>query len=256
MVTFESYNWNLLTVFYLQQVNVLPVLDETMVRPGVTVAELENYFKDIDGREFEADKGLCVAELVAGFYKFYSGYNWDNWISIRVGRSLAPGSEGLLLPDEKPKIPIRIEEPFEGTNTARAVKKFDLIKNVIDEVALIASKRRNLYIFIDEVKQGPKLQPKVTQKRKQKEEPPTLVPGGNPEPNVVRSLDRWVVFNLSDLPVSTIFFSRLFYTLDGQYYKLCTSYYTIKSSSRYNLIANDIPDSNPETRSATEHFNV
>ena len=139
--------------------------------------------------------------------------NWYNWISIRVGQSLAPGSEGLLLPDEKPKIPIRIEEPFEGTNTARAVKKFDLIKNVIDEVALIASNQQNLHMFIDEVKQGPKFQPKVTQKRKQKEEPPTLVPGGNPEPNVVRSLDRWVVFNLSDLPVSTNFFFHDSYTL-------------------------------------------
>ena len=252
MVTFESYNWNLLTIFYLQQVNVLPVLDERVVRPGVTLVELEKYFHDINGREYEGDKNVCVAELVAGFYKFYSNYNWDNWISIRSGRSLAPVS----FLDQKNKILIRIEEPFEGTNTARAVKKFDLIKNVIDEVALIASNQQNLHMFIDEVKQGPKFQPKVTQKRKQKEEPPTLVPGGNPEPNVVRSLDRWVVFNLSDLPVSTNFFSRLLHTLDGQYYKLCTSYYTIKSSSRYNLIANDIPDSNPETRLATEHFNV
>ena len=209
MVTFESYNWNLLTIFYLQQVNVLPVLDETMVRPGVTLGELANYLQDINGREYEGDKDLCVAELVAGFYKFYSGYNWDNWISIRVGRSLAPGSEELLLPSQKPKIPIRIEEPFEGTNTARAVQfesKFQLIKDVIDEVALISSNQENLYTLIDEVQQDTKRQPKVAQKRMHEEERGTQVPVGNPEPNIVRSLDSWAVFNRSFLPVSTKFF--------------------------------------------------
>ena len=181
-----------MTIFYLQQVNVLPVLDERVVRPGVTLVELEKYFQDINGREYEGEKTVCIAELVAGFYKFYSNYNWDNWISIRSGRSLAPVS----FLDQKNKILIRIEEPFEGTNTARSVHttKFDLIKNVIDEVALIASNQRNLHMFIDEVKQGLEVQPKVPQiikkkakrTRKQKEER-------------VRSLDRWVESRIQGL---------------------------------------------------------
>ena len=71
---------------------------------------------------------------------------------------------------------------------------------------------------LKKVKQGPELQPgvkqeskgKATRTRKQKEEG-------------VRKLDRWAVLSLSDLPVSTNFFSRLLRTLDGKYHKLCTS---------------------------------
>ena len=255
----KSYNWNLLTIFYLQQVKVLPVLDKKVIKPGVQLGELSKYLGSVEDKrkdsKFEGDKDLSVEELVAGFYKFYSDYDWNNWISVRTGLSLTPGSDGLLLPNQAPKKKIRIEEPFGGTNTARSVvpSKFQLIKDVIDEIALITANQQSMDVFIAKVKEGPKLEPKVPHRvasRKSKRENRNeefLFPKINSksEPNS-KSLDSWAVFNLSDLPVSLSIFSCLSHISDGQHYQLCTSYHAIKLFSRYHLITNYIPNYKPE----------
>ena len=38
--TLHSYNWNLLVIFYLQRQNVLPVLDDSVIRPHVAVTDM------------------------------------------------------------------------------------------------------------------------------------------------------------------------------------------------------------------------
>ena len=50
--TLHSYNWNLLLIFYLQQINVVPVLDPSIIQPDVSLSQLADYYEEIRNNEY------------------------------------------------------------------------------------------------------------------------------------------------------------------------------------------------------------
>ena len=119
----HSYNWNLLVIFFLQQQNVLPILDEKVIKPYISLTDMAQYFEGLKTTQLKRNSDLSVGQLLVGFYDFYHNYNWDDVVSVRRGLSFTCSSSELILPNDESLLRkcIRIEEPFEGTNTARAV---------------------------------------------------------------------------------------------------------------------------------------
>ena len=48
----HSYNWNLLLIFYLQQINVVPILDPNQIQPGASLSQLASYYEEIKNNEY------------------------------------------------------------------------------------------------------------------------------------------------------------------------------------------------------------
>merc|ERR1739838_1107973 len=99
--TLHSYNWNLLLIFYLQQINVVPVLDPKIIQPDASLSQLANYYDEIRNYKYSINKDLSVGDLLLGFYDFYVDFDWDKVVSIRRGKSLDIDSDELILPMNK-----------------------------------------------------------------------------------------------------------------------------------------------------------
>jgi len=70
--------------------------------------------------------------LLVGFYKYFDQFDYEQVISTRLGRATSVEAEDLLQPGNSSftEKSIRIEEPFDGTNTARACWKTDSFAKV------------------------------------------------------------------------------------------------------------------------------
>ena len=64
---------------------------------------------------------------MVGFFEYYDSFNFDKVISTRLGTAVTVSDSKLLRPGNKEFVEksIRIEEPFDGSNTARACWKVD-----------------------------------------------------------------------------------------------------------------------------------
>lgn len=69
---------------------------------------------------------------MAGFFDYYNRFDYDNVISIRLGTSVPVNDPVLIMSNSQGFLEkgIRIEEPFEGSNTARAVWKPESVAKV------------------------------------------------------------------------------------------------------------------------------
>ena len=73
-----------------------------------------------------------LSDLLAGFFDYYNRFDYDDVISIRLGTAVPVNDPLLILSNSQGFLEkgIRIEEPFEGSNTARAVWKTESVAKV------------------------------------------------------------------------------------------------------------------------------
>ncbi|XP_028967712.1 poly(A) RNA polymerase GLD2 [Galendromus occidentalis] len=137
--TLSSYSLTLMVINYLQQQEVVPVLHNL-------VPEFESGlgFKGGDRLilpRYASTNSQNLGTLFKGFLAYFSAFDFENiCISVREGRTLTK-QEGI---DQDPDIPhnnhssradwkfINIQEPFNLTNTARAVYQPKAFRKVRD----------------------------------------------------------------------------------------------------------------------------
>ena len=73
-----------------------------------------------------------LSDLLAGFFDYYNRFDYDDVISIRLGTAVPVNDPLLIMSNSQSFLEkgIRIEEPFEGSNTARAVWKTESVAKV------------------------------------------------------------------------------------------------------------------------------
>lgn len=145
-MTLSSYSLVLMVIHYLQyecQPAVVPCLQEMMpdkFQPHADVRSL-NLYEDLP--PFVSQNKKTVGELFLGFLTYYSSkFDFSQQcISVRLGRTL-PKSSAISHPSPKNCVRqwkyICIEEPFDRTNTARAVydpSAFHLIQRTFEKSA-------------------------------------------------------------------------------------------------------------------------
>lgn len=124
--TFNSYSLILLVLHYLQ-CGVYPA-----ILPNLQFLYPSRFSERPDLGDLNLFGDFCpalpsrvlneqsVGEILIGFFQYYSKFDFtNNAISIRKGM-VFPRS---LLPAETTKAPLYIEEPFDGKNTARCVRR-------------------------------------------------------------------------------------------------------------------------------------
>ncbi|XP_028128848.1 poly(A) RNA polymerase gld-2 homolog A-like isoform X2 [Diabrotica virgifera virgifera] len=156
-MTVSSYSWALMVIHYLQRGVVPPVLPCLHgLIPDKFNSFTENHSMDVQEelptiKDFQSDNSLNLAELLIGFFRYYTNYDFNHYaISVRTGSSL-PIDECRFTkaPKNDPhqwKF-LCIEEPFDHTNTARSVfdlESFKLIKNSITASYEILVNTKNL----------------------------------------------------------------------------------------------------------------
>ncbi|NXK77401.1 GLD2 polymerase, partial [Amazona guildingii] len=130
--TLSSYSLVLMVLHYLQTLPepVLPSLQKNYPEsfdPTVQLHHIHEAARAIP--PYSSKNGSSLGELLIGFFKYYATeFDWSNqMISVREAKA-------ILRPDDSEwrNRFICIEEPFDRTNTARAVhekQKFDLIRS-------------------------------------------------------------------------------------------------------------------------------
>ena len=125
----------------------LPMLLKTLPEVGFT-----SFSKVIIFFKWEIKNKQSLAELIVDFFEYYAKFDWENdVISVRLGKTVGMHDANLLKPGNfllrffelQPLLGhnslvdkhIRIEEPFDGTNTARAV--FDMTNYIRIKFAFI-----------------------------------------------------------------------------------------------------------------------
>ena len=73
-----------------------------------------------------------LSELLLGFFEYYNRFDYDQVISTRLGCAVPVDDSRLIMSNNNGFLEkgIRIEEPFEGSNTARAVWKMESVAKV------------------------------------------------------------------------------------------------------------------------------
>jgi len=125
--TLSSYSWNLLFIHFCQKRKILPIIQQLdpTITIDVSLRGLPVLLKTLP--KWEVTNSQSLGELLVDFFAFYAEFNWhEEVISVRLGRSVSFHDRSLLKPGHDSLVDkhLRIEEPFDGTNTARAV--FDL----------------------------------------------------------------------------------------------------------------------------------
>lgn len=143
--TISSYSFALLAIFYLQakcDPPVLPVLQKLEPDKFNTKTDIRTLRLNDDRyltSEFTSSNNQSLGELFNGFLDYYASFNFnESVISVRLGE-LIP--KNTMPEDEHESLKsgyIKIEEPFDLTNTARSVydlETFREIKNVFKKSA-------------------------------------------------------------------------------------------------------------------------
>lgn len=134
--TLSSYSLVLMIIHYLQIACKPPVL-ESLQQKYPQFFPVDSNVDDLPMFEpanmmpcNDSNNNQSVGQLIEGFFQYYSNFSWDSQIiSVRLGTLIQKKHQREF----KDKY-ISIEEPFEQTNTARAVYevgKFTLIKKEI-----------------------------------------------------------------------------------------------------------------------------
>ncbi|XP_067424611.1 poly(A) RNA polymerase GLD2 isoform X1 [Emydura macquarii macquarii] len=130
--TLSSYSLVLMVLHYLQTLPepILPSLQKNYPESFDPTMQLHLVHQaPCTIPPYLSKNGSTLGDLLVGFFKYYATeFNWSRqMISIREAKAL-PRPDGI---EWRNKF-ICIEEPFDGTNTARAVhekQKFDIIKD-------------------------------------------------------------------------------------------------------------------------------
>ncbi|XP_041760355.1 poly(A) RNA polymerase GLD2 isoform X2 [Coregonus clupeaformis] len=149
--TLSSYTLVLMVLHYLQTLPepVIPSLQKEYpdsFRPSMDIHLVPEGPRDIP--PYSSSNQASLGELLLGFLKYYASvFRWDKQvISVREAKAL-PKSNSLEWRDKF----ICVEEPFDGTNTARAVHekvKFDAIKAQFTESWHVLQLRKDLNFFL------------------------------------------------------------------------------------------------------------
>ncbi|KAJ7993886.1 hypothetical protein DPEC_G00259350 [Dallia pectoralis] len=145
--TLSSYTLVLMVLHYLQTLSepVIPSLQKEYPEcfsPTMEIPLVPERPKDIP--LYSSSNQASLGELLLGFLKYYASmFRWDKQvISVREAKAL-PKSNSVEWRDKF----ICVEEPFDGTNTARAVHekvKFDAIKAQFTESWQVLQLRKDL----------------------------------------------------------------------------------------------------------------
>ncbi|KAM6965334.1 poly(A) RNA polymerase GLD2 [Aplochiton taeniatus] len=144
--TLSSYSLGLMVLHYLQTlpVPVLPSLQKDFpgcFHPFMEIDQVPEGPRRIP--PYWSPNKDSLGDLLLGFLKYYSDFSWDKQvISVREGRAL-PKTNQL---DWRNKL-ICVEEPFDRTNTARAVHetvKLNAIQTRFAESCKILEKSKDL----------------------------------------------------------------------------------------------------------------
>ncbi|NXF54111.1 GLD2 polymerase, partial [Oceanites oceanicus] len=130
--TLSSYSLVLMVVHYLQTLPepILPSLQKMYPESFDPTMELHLVHQaPCTIPPYLSKNGSSLGDLLIGFFKYYATeFDWSHqMISVREARAI-PRPDGI---EWRNKF-ICVEEPFDGTNTARAVhekQKFDIIKD-------------------------------------------------------------------------------------------------------------------------------
>uniref|UniRef100_H2ZEL1 polynucleotide adenylyltransferase n=2 Tax=Ciona savignyi TaxID=51511 RepID=H2ZEL1_CIOSA len=153
--TLSSYALVLMILHYLQNVKpcVIPSLQAIHEDEFTSFTKVQTMFEKISNLPvIRSENRSPVSELMKGFFKYFSQFDFVNKvISIRLGMSyhVARTADPRLWM----KKCLKIEEPFDLSNVARAVqtgKKFDKIKSCIRN-ANIALRNENLRTIIPQL---------------------------------------------------------------------------------------------------------
>lgn len=151
--TLSSYSIVLMVLNYLQSgcdppvLNSLQMLYPDFFNPTKNVDELP-MFEPADLIQCNRSRNKqSVGELLKGFFNYYTNiFDYETTImSVRLGRKLPRSS----LPAWRGKW-ICIEEPFDLTNTARAVRNYTYYSQIIDEFRR-AHNRMNVNMSLDNI---------------------------------------------------------------------------------------------------------
>ncbi|XP_054041480.1 poly(A) RNA polymerase GLD2 isoform X1 [Rissa tridactyla] len=144
--TLNSYSLVLMVLHYLQTLPepILPSLQKNYPEsfdPAMQLHLVHRAPRTIP--PYHSKNGSSLGDLLIGFFKYYATeFDWSHqMISVREARAI-PRPDGT---EWRNKF-ICVEEPFDGTNTARAVhekQKFDIIKVLAD---ITRQERPELYI--------------------------------------------------------------------------------------------------------------
>lgn len=144
--TLSSYTLVLMVLHYLQTLPqpVIPCLQmdyPECFHPSLDIQQLPSGSSNIP--RFISKNQASLGELFLGFLKYYATYfKWDKYIiSVRHAKALPKNGNADW------KKYICVEEPFEGTNTARAVHekcKFEAIKNQFHASWQVLQHRKDL----------------------------------------------------------------------------------------------------------------
>uniref|UniRef100_UPI00358E6329 poly(A) RNA polymerase GLD2 isoform X1 n=1 Tax=Myxine glutinosa TaxID=7769 RepID=UPI00358E6329 len=145
--TLSSYSLVLMAIYYLQvlQNPVVPCLQKEhpeLLNSQLEIGKIPRCSRNVPS--FISKNTMSLAQLLEGFFDHFSTFSWaEKIISIREGKTLC-----RTLDNEWWNKFICIEEPFDRTNTARAVHehwKFEVIKAEF----LRASKLMAMKLHID-----------------------------------------------------------------------------------------------------------
>uniref|UniRef100_A0A673ZFP5 polynucleotide adenylyltransferase n=1 Tax=Salmo trutta TaxID=8032 RepID=A0A673ZFP5_SALTR len=149
--TLSSYTLVLMVLHYLQTLPepVIPSLQNEYPEcfsPSMDIHRVPEGPRDIP--PYSSSNQASLGELLLGFLKYYTSvFRWDKQvISVREAKAL-PKSNSLEWRDKF----ICVEEPFDGTNTARAVHekvKFDAIKAQFAESWQMLQLRKDLNFIL------------------------------------------------------------------------------------------------------------
>ncbi|XP_075247414.1 poly(A) RNA polymerase GLD2-like [Convolutriloba macropyga] len=152
--TFNSYSLALMTIFFLQvgvSPPIAPVLQQVEKEMFSLDREVEQLPRlDKMESKYRNDNSQTIGDLFCQFFEFFnSRFNFDTDIaSIRLGRILKRSSKSEPQWTEKY---ICIEEPFDQSNTARAVyshEKFTRIKQAFEGAERRADHGRDFDCFV------------------------------------------------------------------------------------------------------------
>lgn len=135
--TLSSYSLSLMTIYFLQISDppVLPILQELRPDKFNVKADIRTLRLNDDAVIWSSSNNQTLGELFAGFIEFYSNFDFESKvISVRMGKVIPKNAlpSQALDSDHTPWKFILIEEPFDLTNTARAVYDYTVFREIVN----------------------------------------------------------------------------------------------------------------------------
>lgn len=154
--TISSYSYALMAIYYMQAVcqpPVLPVLQKLSPEKYNINTDIRTLRLNDNEHAWTSNNVQSLGELFVGFLDYYSNFRYGDYIiSVRTGE-LIP-KDCLSSDDEAAKSSyIKIEEPFDLTNTARSVYDmytFTEIKHIFKKSAQALNSQKNFDAIFSE----------------------------------------------------------------------------------------------------------